>query len=122
MDRASLEKIAGFIVFVAVSGLMKRRKLKEDCRSSVLQGEPYFEELLNGHDRRFEEFTGMEKTTFIHILGILEGRGLRASRALSCGQKFAILLHLLRGHSNRSAQETFQHSVETISRVMHGSC
>ena len=77
-----MELVIAFIDVVAVSLFRNRQRIKENCHTSILLGEPYFLKLLNGHNSPFQESMGMDKTTFNRILELLQGGELRASSAI----------------------------------------
>lgn len=86
--------------------------------TSLLSGELWLEELLNGHDRRFHNELGMNKFAFRRLIAILgTDAGLHATRHVSAAEQIAIFLHYARrGLSNWALQERFQRSADTITK------
>uniref|UniRef100_A0A803LBP0 DDE Tnp4 domain-containing protein n=1 Tax=Chenopodium quinoa TaxID=63459 RepID=A0A803LBP0_CHEQI len=92
---------------------------KEPCFTSYRTGERWIHEILNGHEKRCFNMFRMTKNTFRQLAFDLENKyGLLPSERMSTLEKLGIFLYVLSiGASNREAQERFQHSGETISRV-----
>jgi hypothetical protein len=90
---------------------------KVPCRTSVLTGEAWVNELLSGNRRRFRENLRMNPETWHYLQNLLIHRGLGPSRYVSVNEKMAIFLFIV-GHaaSNRQAQERFQRSGWTITK------
>jgi hypothetical protein len=90
---------------------------KERCRTSVLTGRMYVQELLNGHARRFQEIMRMQLTTFLAICQDLREVEIKETLNISVEEQLAMFLSVV-GHrwSNRDVQERFQHSGETVHR------
>jgi hypothetical protein len=86
--------------------------------TSILTGQQWVNELLNGHPDRIREGLGMSKEIFRQLLKCLRQRCcLRSSRGISDAEQLAIFLHMaVVGASNRQLQERFQRSGDTISR------
>ncbi len=94
---------------------------KKPCRNSILTGRLYYQELIHEdcNPRRFSEVARMNQETFCLLLQTLESKGLTGSIHICSGEKLMIFIYILSGHSNRQTQERFQHSAETVSRVIH---
>ena len=86
--------------------------------TSVLRGQQWVDELLEGHPARFKNEMGMSKLVFNRLLEVLEeDGGLKDSRYVSSQEQLAIFLHFAhRALSNRGLQERFQRSADTISK------
>jgi hypothetical protein len=92
--------------------------IKEPCHTSVLQGEAWVDELLNGNKRRFRNQLRMQPESFQALLDMLVSNGsLKSSRYVTAKEKLATFLFVV-GHaaSNRLAQERFQRSGWTITQ------
>ncbi|KAL2892396.1 putative nuclease HARBI1 [Bienertia sinuspersici] len=76
-------------------------------------------EILNGHEKRCFNMFRMTQTTFRKLVIDLESKhGLHPSERTSTLEKVGIFMFILcSGASNGEAQERFQHSGETISRI-----
>ncbi|XP_059635413.1 uncharacterized protein LOC132277592 [Cornus florida] len=93
---------------------------KRHCRDSILQGETYVMEILNGHRERCYENFRMYPEVFRTLCSTLKGIGLKDSKFLTIYEQVAIfLLTLSHNQRNRVVAERFQHSTETISRHFH---
>jgi hypothetical protein len=91
---------------------------KTPLHTSILSGNQWIQELLDGHEERFYNEMGMSVTIFTQLLDLLvtEG-GLRDTRYVTAREQLAIFLHYARrGLSNRALQERFQRSADTISK------
>lgn len=93
-------------------------KEKEPCRTSILSGEDWTQEVLNGNPRRIVECCRMNLKVFGKLVSALTVKGLlMPTKSCSVEQQILIFLHITgQNASNRNAQERFQHSGETISR------
>ena len=94
------------------------RFIKRPLHTSLLSGEQWVKELLDGHDERFYNGMGMHQPIFRKILALLKiNGGLCDSRYVTAREQLAIFLHYARrGLSNRALQERFQRSGDTISK------
>ncbi|XP_059639565.1 protein ALP1-like [Cornus florida] len=100
---------------------------KSRCRNSILQGEAYVMEILNGHREKCYENFRMYPKVFRTLTSTLKGIGLKDSKFLAVYEQVAIFLLILsHNQRNRVVAERFQHSTETISRhfhaVLHAIC
>ena len=91
---------------------------------SILTGERYYQELMNTSSlNRFTDQMRMPREYFIELLQILQAHGsLKDSPRIKSGEKLMIFMHLLQGHSNRQLNERWQHSGDTISKIVHEVC
>src|SRR5579859_8147721 len=91
--------------------------LNRPCRTSLLTGQMYIQELLTGHPGRFKEVASMELPTFSTICQDLRKVGLADTLSISVEEQLAMFLSIT-GHrwSNRNVRERFQHSGETVYR------
>jgi hypothetical protein len=106
-----LHTVAGMII-LCISGL---RELGELCRTSLLSGHSYVQELLNGHPRRFKEVAQMDHETFHSICGDLRKAGLEDTLGVTVEEAFLIFLFIVGdAMGNCITQEHFQYSRETI--------
>ena len=88
-------------------------------RTSILTGQLYYEELVNSRNEvRFIEVVRMRKETFFLLLDKLKINGLKNGKKVCAGEKAMILIYILCGHSSRNTQERFQHSGDTITKVV----
>ena len=87
--------------------------------TSYMTGEKWMNELLYGHQKRCFNMLRMNPCTFHQLCTDLENiYGLQSSDRISILEKVGLFVYVLsKGASNRDAQERFQHSGETISRI-----
>ncbi|ESK95655.1 transposon en spm sub-class, partial [Moniliophthora roreri MCA 2997] len=104
------------------------KKIKQDTilaavsgATSILTGEAWLNELLNGHSQHFQEQLGMTKYVFRKLLQELQTHsGLEDRKHITAAEQLAIFLYLgCAGASNRDLQEWFQHNGDTISKYIH---
>ena len=85
--------------------------------TSVLTGEGWVLELLNGHPERMHTELGLRVPVFHKLVSVLQEVGMQASKHISLEEKLAIFLYAsVTGLSIRHLGERFQHSNETISK------
>jgi hypothetical protein len=89
--------------------------------TSILSEKKHVEELLQGHKVRARREFRMEKEIFCKLVDLLtDSNSLTNGRDVSVDEQLAIFLFCLSTNaSNRSIQERFQHSGETISRYFN---
>ena len=88
-------------------------------RNSALSGAQYYKEILEtDNQNRFREVARMDKPTFIKLLIYLKPN-LTSSTKICYGQRVMIFLYTISGKTNRDAQERWQHSGDTISKIIH---
>jgi len=89
--------------------------------TSILSGKLYVKELLETEgEATFRTAARMDKSTFRKLLSyLLATTNLHDSRGVQADEKLMIFLHTLVGFSSRQTADRFQHSAETISRVVH---
>jgi hypothetical protein len=89
---------------------------KTPYHTSILTGEGWVLELLNGHPGRIQTELGVRRYVFRHLVSALQDAGLHRSRYLSLEEKLAIFLYAsVTGLSIRHLGERFQRSNDTIS-------
>ena len=85
--------------------------------TSILTGQGWVEELLDGHPECIHCELGMHKKTFLLLINELHQLGYSRSKYVSLEEQLAIFLYMcIMGLSIRHTGERFQHSNETISR------
>jgi hypothetical protein len=111
-----LSTMAGFLIHgLEEVGELVPANDKQPCRTSILSGSAYVQELLEGHVVRFQETLGMQKATFRALCHCLRLLGLNDSQYVAVEEQVSMFLTLTRyNHSNRILQERFQHSGETV--------
>lgn len=88
--------------------------------TSVLTGEAWVLELLNGHPDRIHDSLGVKVEVFEAIVVVLVEHGFQRSRhGISVEQQLAIFLYICAtGLGSRQVGERFQHSPTTITRCV----
>jgi len=91
---------------------------KTPFHTSILSGEQWVKELLDGHNKRFYNEMGMHQTVFKDLLALLKADGsLSDSRYVIAQEQLATFLYYAhQGLSNQALQERFQRSGDTISK------
>lgn len=85
--------------------------------TSILSGEGWVQELINGHPDRIKTELGMRLHVFQRLVATLQACGVYQSRCLSVEEQVAIFLYMsVTGLSIRHVGERFQHANETISQ------
>lgn len=108
------------VIQAVIGAVTKPCKEARPCRNSALSGEQWTYEVLNGNPRRTVECCRMEAIVFRKLAAYLVKNGLKPSRKICTNEKLMIFLWIIgRGCSNRDAQERFQRSGETISRIFN---
>jgi hypothetical protein len=89
--------------------------------NSVLTGQMRFEEVMNTQNpKRFSDCCRMDKRTFTLMLYFLIDHGeLVGSENICAGQRLMIYISILKGSSNRTTSEMWQHSGSTISEIVN---
>lgn len=94
---------------------------KVPCMNSLYTGNIWVMELQSGNDTRCHNMFRMNKDVFFKLCDDLKNTyKVKASRRISVAEKVAMFLYTLGGgEANRSVQERFQHSGETVSRYFN---
>ncbi|XP_059670700.1 protein ALP1-like [Cornus florida] len=122
-DEEDNESVLIFATLLEEQNFYQKRR----CNDSILKGETYVMEILNGHRERCYENFRMYHEDFRTLFSTLKGIGLKDSKFLTVYEQVAIfLLTLSHNQRNRVVAERFQHSTETISRhfdaMLHAVC
>ena len=104
------------LIALVLAGMYRARRQPRPQHNSVLTGDLYYRKIMATENvNRFREVARMDKETFDLLKANLIDGGLRDSMYICSGQKLLILLHVLRGYTNRETAERWQHSGATIS-------
>ena len=78
--------------------------------TSILTGQLYFAEVMETFNvHRFHEVARMDRATFIKLrVMMMDAGGLVDSLHICAGQKIMVLVHFLRGYTNRQIKERFR--------------
>lgn len=108
------------LIAVVLAAMYRARRQPRPQHNSVLTGDLYYKEILATENvNRFRQVARMDRETFNLLKEQLIDGGLTDSMYICSGQKLMILLHVLRGHTNRETAERWQHSGATISDIVH---
>ena len=92
---------------------------KEPYHTSILRGQDWVQELLNGHPERIRTELGVHKHVFIALIAELRAIGYVDSKFTTLEEQLAIFLYgSVTGLSVRHLGERFQRSNETISKYL----
>jgi hypothetical protein len=117
-----MNKLVFNLVLTLLPVILKRKRItKIPVRDSILTGALYYQEIMSTPSlSRFRELARMDKPTFQALLTrLLATNKLKHSRNICAGQKLMMFLYSLTGKGNRDIQERWQHSGETVSRIIH---
>ena len=122
-DDASLDSQNRQIAGLVADWYAKTYCIKTPCRTSILRGSAWVQELMRGNPTRIYESLRMSVFVFTKLQRELSSSLLlKPSRHMDVEEKLAIFLFTLsQSAKNRDAQERFQRSGETISRKVLNS-
>jgi hypothetical protein len=86
--------------------------------TSILTGRLRVEELLAGNVHTFRTVARMDKQTFSRLVNLMRGAGLDDTPHISVEEKLLIHIQVCCGKSNRELGYMFQHSGDTISKIV----
>ena len=90
---------------------------KTPYHTSILTGEGWILELLNGHPERIHTELGVRRYVFRRLVSALQDAGMGGSKTVSLEEKLGIFLYAsVTGLSIQHLGERFQRSNETISK------
>ncbi|XP_078151299.1 uncharacterized protein LOC144546633 [Carex rostrata] len=90
------------------------------CHTSILTGLMYVNEVLDGHECRCRREFRMESYVFRALVRLLKEKHLLSDGLVKVEEQVAMFLYsLAKNASNRSVQERFQHSGDTVSRYFN---
>ena len=106
------------MALICVLGYYYSYGQRDRVHNSILSGESFVDELLNGHERNCFDLLRVSKGCCVNLSNELRPRGLLAdSRNVTVEEQLAIFLFTIaHNESNRVMHNRFQHSGETISR------
>ena len=113
------------IAFTLIIHRSRRGPRRRPVRDSALSGHAWTQELLSGHPRRAQENFRMEVGVFkrlVRLLRMPNGNrpGLCDTRGVTVEEQALMFMQWVRqSSSNRTLQERFQHSGETVHRHVH---
>jgi hypothetical protein len=91
--------------------------VKQPYHTSILSGEGWVQELLNGHPKRIQCELGVSKHVFHQLIHELQSMGHTRSRYVSLEEQLAIFLYTsVTGLTVQHVGERFQRSNSTISK------
>jgi hypothetical protein len=84
-----------------------------------LPGKIYYNDLIDcNNEVRFAQVARMRKATFFMLLNKLKEVGLKDGRKVCAGEKLLIFIFTICSNTSRMTQERFQHSGDTITKVI----
>ena len=90
------------------------------CHTSILTGMMYVNEVLDGHECRCKREFRMETFVFRAFVKLLRDKELLQDGQMLIEEQVAMFLYTLaKNASNRTVQERFQRSGDTVSRYFH---
>jgi hypothetical protein len=115
-----LPDIIPIIAIGAVKQAQEQQQGKGVPRSTGQGGGDYLRELLNcGSDKRIYEVLRMRKSTFEALCINLRKKGLKDTRHLRVEEQVGMFIWTLNySASSRAVAERFQHSKETVGRLV----
>ena len=96
----------------------RRPGIPSPASRSILTGRLYVEELLAGNNNIFRTVARMDKQTFTRLVILMRGAGLNDTPHISVEEKLLIHIHVCVGLSNRQIGHRFQHSGQTIFKIV----
>jgi hypothetical protein len=100
--------------------LIRSHFVKEPYHTSILTGQGWVNELLDGHPNRIRTELGMKKDVFLALISKLHEMGHADSKYVSLEEQLAIFLYAsVTGLTVRHLGERFQRSNETISKYSY---
>lgn len=105
------------IIIVALYTIMVIPADPEPYHTSILTGQMWVEELLDGHPNRIYCELGLRKEVFRDLIRVLRNFGVSDSKYVSLEEQLAIFLYMsVTGLTIRHTGECFQRSNDTISK------
>jgi hypothetical protein len=105
------------IVIPTILQVVRALYVKQPYHTSILSGEGWVQELLNGHPKRIQCELGVTKDVFQQLVHELCTMGYKQSRYVSLEEQVAIFLYTcVTGLTTRHVGERFQRSNGTISK------
>jgi hypothetical protein len=107
------------ILITVLTGIVddQSNHTREPYHTSILTGEGWVMELLEGHPKRIRSELGVSRDVFLELIEELRGLGHENSRYVSLEEQLAIYLYMsVTGLTIRHVGERFQRSNETISK------
>jgi len=106
------------LIIIVFYALWKPRIPQHD---SILTGRGYTDELMRTNNpARFRNAARMDKETFRRLLDFLRTHGnCRGFKHVETDEQLLIYIHSLVGFTSTQMAERFQHSTNTISKVLH---
>jgi hypothetical protein len=118
--RQSIVHIVGVLLTIIIPKVIQvicALYVKQPYHTSILSGEGWVQELLNGHPKRIQCELGVTKDVFTQLVHELQTMGHTKSRYVSLEEQLAIFLYTsVTGLTVRHVGERFQRSNATISK------
>jgi hypothetical protein len=118
--RRDLVRVIGLLLTIIIPKVIQvicALYVKQPYHTSLLSGEGWVQELLNGHPRRIQCELGITKEVFEQLIHELRSMGHTRSKFVSLEEQLAIFLYTsVTGLTIRHVGERFQRSNATISK------
>jgi hypothetical protein len=96
-ERRQAALVALTLVLISRKTKKRRRRPATPKRNSILTGQLWLQELLNGHFERFQEQLGLSRHAFRKLSHELQqDHGLKDSRHITADEQLAIFLYFAR--------------------------
>jgi hypothetical protein len=113
----SIAHLLGSVIIPFMVSMLESRFANIPYHTSVLTGQAWVLELLNGHPERIRTELGVHKHVFLALVQELRGLGMKDERNLLLEEQLAIFLYTcVTGLSIRHVGERFQRANGTIAR------
>ena len=106
--RRSIVSIVGILLTVIIPKVIQvicALYVKQPYHTSILSGEGWVQELLNGHPKRIQCELGISKELFHQLLYELQAMGHTRSKYVSLEEQLAIFLYSITGTPKMGADE-----------------
>jgi hypothetical protein len=115
--RRNLAYAVGVLLIPKIIQIICALYVKQPYHTSILSGEGWVQELLNGHPKRIQCELGVTKVNFRLLIHELQTMGHTSSRYVSLEEQLAIFLYTsVTGLTVRHVGERFQRSNATIAK------
>ena len=118
--RRNIVQIVGLLVTIIIPKLIQvicALYVKQPYHTSILSGEGWVQELLNGHPGCIQCELGVTKDVFRQLIHELQAMSYTRSRYVSIEEQLGIFLYMsVTGLTIRHVSERFQRSNSTISK------
>ena len=109
-----------FITIISMLLMLLNTNIPEPYHMSILSGQGWVNELLEGHPECIHCELGVSQEVFLQLITSLHGFGFGDSKYVQLKEQFVIFLYMsVTGLTIWHTGECFQHSNEMISKYFH---